>query len=118
MNTRNGQLKKLTNDATYMHLYSFPLAGDGFFVWNDAHEVKDKLPVYFPDSDEMVYLQGPGGGPTVSNGRPDGKNLFWRWSDWSGMGPTVGPYRGVVDRDQIKDRPWKVYMTTFQREAD
>lgn len=113
-NLKTGQRKKLTNDASYMHLYSYPLAGDGFFVWRDAHEVKDKLLVYFPESDEMVYLQGPTGGPTVDNGRPDGKNLFWKWSDWSGAGPTVGPYRGIVNRDRVKDRPWRVYMTNFE----
>lgn len=96
-----------------MHLYSSPLAGEGFFVWQDAHQVKDRLPVYFPETDEMVYLEGPGGGPTVSAGRPDGNTLFWSWSDWSGVS-TLGIGRAVADLDQVKDRPWRVYMTTFE----
>lgn len=113
LNMKTGQLRKLTSDASYMHLYSSHLAGDGLFVWGDAHQVKDKLPVYLPESDEMVYLDGPGGGPTVFNGRPDGKILLWSRSDWSGIA-TRGPARAVVDYAEVKDRPRKVYMTTFQ----
>jgi hypothetical protein len=112
-NTMTGQRKRLTDDATYMRLYSSPLAGEGFFVWGDAHQVKDRLPVYLPETSEMVYLEGPGGGPTVSNGRPDGNTLFWAWSGWSGVS-TRGLGRAVVDWDQVKDRPWRVYMTTFE----
>ena len=113
LNIKTGQRKRLTDDATYMHLYSSPLTGDGFFVWGDDHQVKVRLPVCFPETDEMVYLEGPGGGPTVIDGWPDGNTLFWSWSDWSGVS-TRGPGRGLVDREQVKDRPWRVYMTTFE----
>ena len=113
LNMKTGQRKRLTGDATYMHLYWTPLAGDGFFVWGDAHEAKDRLPVYFPETGEMVCLQGPGGGPTVSDGQPDGNVLFWKWSDWSGA-CTPSPLGWVVDREQVQDRPWRVYMTTFE----
>ena len=107
LNMKTGERKVLTNDATYMHLYTSTRAGDGFFIWSDAHQVKTAVRVYFPESDEMVYLQGPEGKPQAGAGDAEGKVLFWGWSDWSGV-PTPPQY------EQTKDQQWKVFMTTFE----
>lgn len=103
VNTKTGHLKKLTSDATYMHLYSSPMAGDGFFVWRDARQRRVTLPVYLPESDETVYLEGPGGEPNMYAIRTDGKTLFWGWED------TTTPQTGASSGGSRK-----VYMTTFE----
>ncbi len=103
LNMKTGERKVLTNDATYMHLYTSTQAGDGFFIWSDAHQVKTAVRVYFPESDGMVYLQGPEGKPQAGAGDAEGKVLFWGWSDWSGE-----------ESERIKSQSHKVFMTTFE----
>lgn len=111
LNMRTGERKVLTNDATYMHMYSSPQAGDGFFIWADSHRLPTAVRAHFPGSDEMVYLQGPEGKPRVATARAEGKVLFWQWADWSGVSsPTITE----EESERVKSQPWKVFMTVFE----
>jgi outer membrane protein assembly factor BamB len=60
LNLKTGQRQKLTDDATYMHLYSSPLAGEGFFVWQDAHldDNEPHSPIWQLRADGTGELEG------------------------------------------------------------